>query len=228
MKTSLIIARYNEDISWLNEYKKFNLFIYNKGEDLSNKDFQNIIKLPNVGRESHTWLYHIVSNYKNLDENNIFLQGRINDLGCMVHKDINLYFEDLKKYGFSVSRFGLLGPLHWDIDVRLQKDYRYKNKFKNGEIKKSDLTFREFAKKIFPNIPYFINTSYGGCFAVSKNKILKNSFDFYQNLLNILSKSSNPIEGHYMERLWCYMFIKNDRFFDSITDVLKTKYERFI
>ena len=32
----------------------------------------NIIKLPNVGRESHTWLSHIINNYDNLSKVNIF------------------------------------------------------------------------------------------------------------------------------------------------------------
>tara|TARA_B100000700_G_scaffold328847_1_gene448116 strand:- start:12157 stop:12330 length:174 start_codon:yes stop_codon:yes gene_type:complete len=41
-----------------------------------------------------------------------------------------------------------------------------------------------------------------------------------------LDKSKNPIEGHYMERLWCYMFAKNEPFIDSFFDVIYTKLER--
>ena len=50
---------------------------------------------------------------------------------------------------------------------------------------------------------------------------------FYERLLDILSKSQNPIEGHYMERLWCYIFTKNKPLLNSCLDVFKTKIERF-
>ena len=83
MKKSLIISRFNEDINWLKEIKGFKIIIYNKGNKLSNNKFKNIINLKNVGRESHTWLYHIVKNYGVLDDVTIFLQGRIDDLDCM-------------------------------------------------------------------------------------------------------------------------------------------------
>ncbi len=46
-------------------------------------------------------------------------------------------------------------------------------------------------------------------------------------LLENLSNHKNPIEGHYMERLWCYIFTKNSPLVDSCLDVFKTKIERF-
>ena len=70
MRKSLIISRFNQNISWLDEIKDFKIIIYNKGEKLSNKKFKNIVNLNNVGRESHTWLHHIVENYKDLNFNN--------------------------------------------------------------------------------------------------------------------------------------------------------------
>ena len=94
MRKSLIISRFNENISWLEEIKGFKIIIYNKGKKLSNKKFKKIINLNNVGRESHTWLYHIVENYKDLDDVNIFLQGRIDDLGCMAYKDPHDYLKE--------------------------------------------------------------------------------------------------------------------------------------
>ena len=65
------LSRFNENIDWLKQYKDFNMVIYIKGEYLENIGLGKIISLPNIGRESHTWLYHIVSNYENLDDVNI-------------------------------------------------------------------------------------------------------------------------------------------------------------
>ena len=85
---------------------------------------------------------------------------------------------------------------------------------------------RKFAKKLFPDIPLLVPTSYGGCFAIKKSLIKEYSLNFYTDLLNILSKHQNPIEGHYMERLWCYMYTKNSLLKESIRDVFFTKLER--
>ena len=68
MDKCLIIARYNEDLSWLKEFKDFKIIVYNKGDKLSDNLFYEVINLENKGRESHTWLHHIVKNYNNLNE----------------------------------------------------------------------------------------------------------------------------------------------------------------
>ena len=228
MKSTLIIARYNEDITWLNDKSEHKIIIYNKGNKLLNNKFKNIISLPNVGRESHTWLHHITNNYENLDENNIFLQGRIDDLNCMAFKDPKLYYKDLEKYGFAVSRFGLLGPMHWKDNVGIEKNKKYSSQWEANKIGKSEIGFRKFAKSLFPNIPLLVATSYGGCFAVKKELIRNYDLEFYKKLLFMLSNHEKPIEGHFMERLWCYMFTKNSRLKHSLQDVFITKFERLI
>ena len=71
-KIEIVIARYNEDLKWLNPYISI-ATIYNKGSE--SECINNSIKLPNVGRESHTYLYHIINNYDNLADRTIFFQG---------------------------------------------------------------------------------------------------------------------------------------------------------
>ena len=227
MDKSLIISRYNEDLNWLNEHKDFKIIVYNKGGKFLKNNFFYIKELENVGRESHTWLYHIVHNYNELNNINIFLQGRIDDLNCMAYSSPSLYLKNIHKYGYSASRYGILSPLHWKWNVGIENDFRYKDQWNKNEISKSDIGFRNFAKKMFPNIPLFVATSYGGCFAVKKETILQHNISFYQELLDVLAKHKNPIEGHYMERLWCYIFTQNKSIKQAIIDVLKTKIERF-
>jgi len=225
MDKCLIIARYNENLDWLKEFKDFKIIVYNKGAELSGNLTYEVINLENKGRESHTWLHHIVKNYNNLNEINVFLQGKIDDLNCMAYKNPNDYLKEINRYGFKASRYGLLGPFHWDWNVNIDKDIKYKNQWENKEISKSNIGFRNFSKKLFPNIPLFVATSYSGCFAVKKEIIKQHNIFFYQELLDILSQNENPIEGHYMERLWCYIFTKNKPFIESIFDVMQTKIE---
>ncbi len=226
MTKRLIISRYDENLSWLNEYSDFNFSIYNKGAQLEGINKKYITELPNLGRESHTWIFHIIKNYENLDEYNIFLQGRIDDLGCMAFSNPNFYLKGMDKFGFAVSRLGLLTPFHWKNNVGIEKDVRYKKMWFSNEIGNSSNGFRNFAKSLFPEIPLFVATSYGGCFGVKKEAILKHDISFYEKILEILNKHKNPIEGHYMERLWCYIFTKNHLLKYSLLDIFKTKIER--
>ena len=227
MKKCLVIARFNENLDWIKEHKDYKIIVYNKGKEILDNENFDVINLKNVGRESHTYLYHIVNNYEKLDDVNIFLQGRINDLNSMAFLNPNDYLKNINKFGFSVSRYGLLGPFHWSWNVGVDKDIRYQDKWISNEISRSNIGFRYFAKKLFPDIPLFVATSYSGCFAVKKDLIKQNEIGFYKKLLNILSKNKDPIEGHYMERLWCYIFTKNTPLIDSCFDVIKTKNEKF-
>jgi len=75
MKTLYVVARYNEDISWLDEIENGDVLIYNKGDDFETK--YPYIRVPNIGREAETFLKAIINNYQFLSQydNVIFLQG---------------------------------------------------------------------------------------------------------------------------------------------------------
>jgi hypothetical protein len=69
-KGDLIISRYDENLSWLDDVDHYRKFIYNKGSNID-----NTIPLPNVGREIQTYFYHIVHNYNNLSDWLFFTQA---------------------------------------------------------------------------------------------------------------------------------------------------------
>jgi len=72
-KHAIVVAVYNEPIDWLLPYNDIAI-IYHKG-NLSIPPFDNIIKLPNIGREGHTYLNHIVENFNTLSDRTTFIQG---------------------------------------------------------------------------------------------------------------------------------------------------------
>lgn len=93
-KIEIVIARYNEDITWTKPFQEITT-IYNKGDD----NIPNSIKLKNVGREGHTYLYHIVNNYDTLADITVFFQGAGPSFGYRGPKDgghmfSNVDFED--------------------------------------------------------------------------------------------------------------------------------------
>ena len=75
----IVVSRYNEELNWLNDepFSKYPVICYNKGvnENYKIKNMKKSVKLANVGRESHTYLYHIIQNYDNLADITIFLPG---------------------------------------------------------------------------------------------------------------------------------------------------------
>lgn len=72
-KMTMVVARYNENLDWLKTVP-WNYIVFNKGGNLP-KWVKNKVKLPNIGREAHTYLTYIIDNYDHLSNYTIFVQG---------------------------------------------------------------------------------------------------------------------------------------------------------
>lgn len=72
---AIVVARYNEDLDWINKLGDFSIVIYNKGENFP-FDFPRL-DVPNIGRESETFVRFIIEFYDQLKnfETVTFLQG---------------------------------------------------------------------------------------------------------------------------------------------------------
>jgi len=90
----VVVARYNENISNFSRFSG-NLLVYNKGSDDIDKSINEnyIIKTQNLGRESETYLKHIIDYYDNLYEYMIFVQG--NPVDHIYHDDIEKSFNEI-------------------------------------------------------------------------------------------------------------------------------------
>ena len=80
MTIELVVARYNEDLSWLNNIPpQISARVYDKS---------GTGNLLNVGREAHTYLHHICENYDALPDLTIFAQGKPFDHAFDFHKTL--------------------------------------------------------------------------------------------------------------------------------------------
>lgn len=70
MNNLVVVARFDEDISWLNELH-WDYLIYNKGEYID-KEYKSI---PNIGREGETYLRYIIEFYNKFPDYISFVQG---------------------------------------------------------------------------------------------------------------------------------------------------------
>jgi hypothetical protein len=212
----LVIARYNESLEWLEEidlniFRR--IFIYNKGSDLPEIPFlknynYEVIQLPNVGRESHTYLYHIVYNYDNLSNVTIFLHGSSYSNNYKWNKVIETINTTItiNKSVFTASPEDLSSLYNFKLD-----EYSSSNKEnyeKNNESKLLVCPERPFGvwyQKNFENISISA-ACYTAIFGVSKEDIHHRSLDSYKHLIKYVDHHSNPEVGHYFERSWLAVF----------------------
>jgi hypothetical protein len=168
MSYQIIVARYNEDITWTSHLE--NVVIYNKGSG----DFG--IKRKNVGRESETYFYHIINNYHCLPDFLIFVQGN-----CFEHFHQQSNFEDLLKNLKSITE---ITPLftNWCHEPHDAFSLKTKEFIDFLHLSKTE-------KNIFaPGCQYI----------VPKHCILKNSKSFYQGIYEMMHKNTIEFqEAHY-------------------------------
>jgi hypothetical protein len=209
----IVIARYEEDLSWLhkmyqNTYSK--IYIYNKGSPLNIK-MPNvyIIDLPNLGRESHTYLHHVIENYNRLPEMTIFIPGSV-------------WAADYKQ----AKLFKILNSIKTDFRSTILgiKDTKYIEDAKNFTIDSYAITNEENRKKNSdptlhksthrPLFNWFKNhfpgeeiscISANGIMAATRESIQKKTIDFYKQLI-IEHSYKNPEVVHYSERTWKNIF----------------------
>jgi len=185
-----ILSRYQEnDNSWYNILKDRydNIIVFNK--------FDGENKLPNIGREGHTYLYYIVNHYENLPEELLFSQysplDHFNKLNPSNNRGTNHVNDFLNSHLYD---FICIRPTDYDLFVRKRK-IEWLNNF--NELYNTN-----------SNINKIISTGacLNGIFRVSREAILKHDIHFYIRGLDMLSRGKNPNEGFFFERAWKYIF----------------------
>jgi hypothetical protein len=205
----LVVARYEEDISWIkripeNMYSR--LFIYNKGSNIE-FDFTKFVinSLPNYGRESHSYLSHIIDNYDTLGDITLFIPGsalyrddkrkrlmRIIDHLKTNKESIIIGYKDKNlieaTYNFSIDSYTVTNEV---------------NRKNNPESKLHPAEDRPLGKWFNKRFSGEAITcvSFTGIFAASRDDIRKRPVEFYKRLLDE-HLHVNPEVVHYIERTW--------------------------
>lgn len=209
----LVVARYNEDVSWIKHipediYSK--IYIYNKGPDTEfDLPKSNVIKLENLGRECHSYLTHVVTNYDNLADVTFFMQGSAGHRDDKKHQTWKIieYLKDNKTSAIICNN----NKEHIMVErAFLLNDYEIthaENKKLNSETKltpSEDRPLGNWFDKRFPG-ESISGISYASILAVSREDIQKRPVEFYDKLLAELNHV-NPEVGHYFERVWANVF----------------------
>ena len=205
---TIVVARYNESLDWLDNMKTENIVIYNKGEPIDRK----CIKRPNIGREGETFLYHIINNYDNLPDYLILLQGNPFDhFFSIFSNNIVLTSKNLQSAidNYIQLKVTEITPL---FIYYLRENKPYKNIL-------SDRYYKLFFNH---NMPEFIQFAPGCQYIIPKKSILNRPLTFYKRIHYMLLNSPiitceeahngepfydpNSIHGWCLERLFLSIF----------------------
>lgn len=190
----IVVAKYNEDVSWTRNLK-YPVFLYDK----SSNPVEKSIPLPNVGREAHTYLYHIVSHYDTLPDLTIFLQGRVYDHALKLPNATNeKCAEWINSFVFPIEFQGFLQDLH-NYDTNHEYLHVYRTVINNRKI---------FVKESTP----YDKSIAGAQYIVPKANILARPLSFYKKLLKMSETNQQLIDSDEylcawtLERMWPFIF----------------------
>lgn len=175
---NLIVARYDEPIEWLNDVD-CEIFLYNKGDELDTT--YNQILLENVGREAHTYIYHILN--EEPADWNIFIQANPFDHCVNPVFEINNLEAD---FSYLKTHRGLL-----------ECDYVGLPHHCGG------LPLKSVFERILGYCPNKIMFEPGACFVLSKERWLSIEKKVYED---IYQYSFDYKAAYVLERLWGYLW----------------------
>lgn len=190
----VVISAYNRDYNWINQLdSNIKVTVYKKGSKLLPNE---ILIKPNVGRDVHTFFYHLVNNYNNLSDYTFFAQ--------------DYPFDHVENYISLINGNKQLWNKHAKQKVDgcwfFNTQYEVLACDKNGAPHHCGLDIERLWNRIFitqrPDVLYFTPA---GHFCVSKEQVHKIAIEHYKNILNILE--TVPESPWIIERLEPYIFL---------------------
>ncbi|MCJ2165178.1 MULTISPECIES: DUF3431 domain-containing protein [unclassified Pseudodesulfovibrio] len=206
----VIIARYQEDVSWADALG-YDYVVYDKG---GNQDITACF-LPNIGREAHTYFTHMVREYDRLNPMNVFLQGdpfdHIDDQGRASVETLRLQLEDV------ADRMVPFKGLAWfklkcDALGRPHDLHKPENQGRWAGWGR-DIPVGEIFTRLFntPMPAQIISRAPTGNFCVTGERIRTRPKRFYEFCLKLIEADPQDERntGHAFERLWQHVFNGN-------------------
>lgn len=194
----LVVARYLEDLGWLRKRPaNLRVTVYDKSPDQSAGP--EALPLPNVGREAHTYLHHIVSRYDTLADWTIFCQGKPFDHAYDFKKSLHALADGSR--AVSSTGFHWLGHLIDTDDEQGERLFRPWSKNEDGR----GLDLRGFHQVLFDTDgPALYTFVLGAQFAVHRELIRRQPLDLYERALTV--SVTFPDAAHCFERSWDRVF----------------------
>jgi hypothetical protein len=182
----VVISKYNENVEWIKKLKH-PYIIYDK----SSNPVAGSIPLKNVGREAETFLYHIISNYDNLDDVTVFLQANpfehlqrlVGWRAQLSESEINTVIEKMNNEITDLSYFSTFYQVLYNDPDGTNECPTTRN---------CQVLFGQYYK--------YFTVSPGAQYIVPKKYILSRSLEFWKKLRDAMHRDF--LSAWSMEQLW--------------------------
>ncbi|CAJ1422510.1 unnamed protein product [Effrenium voratum] len=233
-EVELVVARYSEDLRWLDALPQLRTIVYNRGgaDRLLPGPRANLllVQQPNVGREDEVFLHHIVEHYDQLPKVTVFLQGwpfgHCPGFLQSVRRAITAVLETpqapqqlFNTAGFVPGLAPITGTF-WQYDVeegllglasQLAKRH-FPQDFSGAADKRAKEIYNESCQNVLGGAPCprLQWTAEGAQWAVSRERILSTKRETYANAMKLGEGWEGKFRGLVLEALWPTIFGARD------------------
>lgn len=182
MSKQIVIARYDEDIDWIQELKQ-DYIIYDKTPDATPSPNTIILENHKMGREAHTILHHIVNNYFQLADQTTFLQA--------------------DPFPHFVTKYpSMIEDLNSDYSTLFRPHGRMRvlpiTRIEHYRMEQITALCNEC---LHIDVPDRLIFSWGAQFTINKDIIQLKPLKLYEKLYNMIEQ--NEVSAYAMEFVWC-------------------------
>ena len=206
-KTSFCISHYQGDPSELLEcIKGYEYTLYNKSGQSLGEDLDRIaIEIENTGYNLSSYLCYIITNYSDLPYRVAFVKSDI-----FPRHVSKRFFSELihsRRDFVPVADYRAWKEIRWPSAFAGHDNMLYEinnSWYRFKHQRKYFYNYNEFLGYFFGinacSAPVYLRFAPGGNYLVSRERILRHSKTFYENLLKIISGIPLACESHYLER----------------------------
>ena len=193
LSCELVVARHREDLQWLRRIpSNCRATVYDKGGG-----HPGGIPLPNLGREAHSYLHHLVERYDELADVTVFSQGKPFDHAPDFHRLLR---------GVAAAGVGEENGFRW-LGFMIDREDRDGSLFRNWgrNPDRRPLPLEAFWTRLRGEPPPDEQLFYPGAqFAVTRDRIRTQPRSFYEHARELAG--GLPDAAHCFERCWDRIF----------------------
>ena len=213
----LVVAWYNEDLSWIDDMipGDFKVTVYAKLHPSHPK--YRVVRLDNVGRDTHTFMHHISTNYDSLAHVTVFTPGCVLSPAYdgLKRKKLQYVLDNIER----CESEGTVCLAHNEPGAKIEYDPDFaesewtsttpdnENDSSHALAPAPVRPFGQWYKRYIGDEAMIRETgmSYNCCFAASSDSIRRRPVQFYEEMVSHYG-SPNDEETHYMERALLSLF----------------------
>lgn len=181
----VVVARFREDLSWTDGLA-WPCTVYNKGPAMERTG----IRLENIGREAHTYLFHIATRYESLAEHTVFVQGD-------PHRHTRDLVQKVNSLPDSLGGMQKLAEGCWSLSDHVYVDEQY-------QLDRYGICPEKLHDALFEKRKSRFRHAHGAQYVVHASAIRNKPRRFFDQILNLCSWREK--EPWALERIWPSIF----------------------